>query len=139
MHMVEPNLTNKDRYSISFNWDVNGGKERQNIKNPEFRVRSRRKRRSYLLNSCMEIAVNPEVLWNIILTIVVILPLGFLVRSILGEQKRLDILINKTREEIAKDYVTRESMEATFERLMDSIDKIDEKIDRLQQRTYFQE
>jgi|TARA_B000000557_G_C20525930_1_gene338463 Tfp pilus assembly protein PilO len=86
----------------------------------------------------MEIAVNPEVLWNIILTIVV-LPLGFLVRSILGEQKRLDILINKTREEIAKDYVTRESMEATFERLMDSIDKIDEKIDRLQQRTYFQE
>ena len=86
----------------------------------------------------MEIAVNPEVLWNIILTIFV-LPLGFLVRSILGEQKRLDILINKTREEIAKDYVTRESMEATFERLMDSIDKIDEKIDRLQQRTYFQE
>ena len=86
----------------------------------------------------MEIAVNPEVLWNIILTIVV-LPLGFLVRSILGEQKRLDMLINKTREEIAKDYVTRESMEATFERLMDSIDKIDEKIDRLQQRTYFQE
>ena len=86
----------------------------------------------------MEIAVNPEVLWNIVLTIV-ILPLGFLMRSILGEQKRLDILINKTREEIAKDYVTRESMEATFERLMDSIDKIDEKIDRLQQRTYFQE
>ena len=86
----------------------------------------------------MEIAVNPEVLWNIVLTIV-ILPLGFLMRSILGEQKRLDILINKTREEIAKDYVTRESMEATFERLMDSIDKIDEKIDRLQQRTYIQE
>ena len=78
----------------------------------------------------MDITVNPEVLWNIVLTIV-ILPLGFLVRSILGEQKRLDILINKTREEIAKDYVTRESMEATFERLMDSIDKIDEKIDRL--------
>ena len=86
----------------------------------------------------MEIAVNPEVLWNIVLTIV-ILRFGFLMRSILGEQKRLDILINKTREEIAKDYVTRESMEATFERLMDSIDKIDEKIDRLQQRTYFQE
>ena len=86
----------------------------------------------------MDITVNPEVLWNIILTIFV-LPLGFLVRSILGEQKRLDILIDKTREEIAKDYVTRESMEATFERLMDSIDKIDEKIDRLQQRTYFQE
>lgn len=33
MHMVEPNLTQKDRYSISFNWDVSGGRERQNIKN----------------------------------------------------------------------------------------------------------
>ena len=86
----------------------------------------------------MDITVNPEVLLNIILTIFV-LPLGFLVLSILWEQKRIDIIINKTREEIAKDYVTRESMEATFERLMDSIDKIDEKIDRLQQRTYFQE
>mgnify|MGYP001166271373 FL=1 len=40
MHMVEPNLTEKDRYSISFNWDVTGGKERENIKNPglEFEV-----------------------------------------------------------------------------------------------------
>ena len=35
MHMVEPNLTDKDRYSISFNWDVSGGVERVNIKNPE--------------------------------------------------------------------------------------------------------
>ena len=35
MHMVEPNLTQKDRYSISFNWDVSGGVERVNIKNPE--------------------------------------------------------------------------------------------------------
>ena len=34
----------------------------------------------------MDITVNPEVLWNIILTSF-ILPLGFLVRSILGEQK----------------------------------------------------
>ena len=35
MHMVEPNLSNKDRYSISFNWDVTGGEERKNIKNPD--------------------------------------------------------------------------------------------------------
>ena len=86
----------------------------------------------------MDITVNPEVLWNIILTIF-ILPLGFLVRSILGEQKRLDILINKTREEIAKDYVTREQMEQTFQRIIDSIERIDEKIDRLQTKTYFQD
>ena len=35
MHMVEPNLTDKDRYSVSFNFDVSGGVARDNIKNPD--------------------------------------------------------------------------------------------------------
>ena len=35
------------------------------------------------------ITIDPEILWNIILT-VVILPAGFLLRSLLAEQKRLD-------------------------------------------------
>ena len=50
-----------------------------------------------------------------------------------------DVLLNKTREEIAKDYVTREQMEQTFQRIIDSIERIDEKIDRLQTKTYFQD
>ena len=70
---------------------------------------------------------------------VVILPIGFLVRNVLSEQKRIDILINKTREEIARDYATREQIEADFQRIMDSISNIDAKIDRLQSKTYFQE
>tara|TARA_Y100000593_G_scaffold12786_1_gene23698 strand:+ start:34504 stop:34722 length:219 start_codon:yes stop_codon:yes gene_type:complete len=70
---------------------------------------------------------------------VIIFPLGFLIRNVLSEQKRLDILVNKTREEIAKDYATREQIEADFEKLMASINKIDEKLDRLQHKTYFQE
>ena len=86
----------------------------------------------------MEITVSPYILWNLIMTII-ILPLGFLVRNVLSEQKRLDILVNKTREEIAKDYVTREQIEADFDKLMASINKIDEKLDRLQSKTYFQE
>jgi hypothetical protein len=51
----------------------------------------------------------------------------------------MDILINKTREEIAKDYVTREQMEKSFQRIIDSIERIDEKIDRLQTKTFFQD
>lgn len=70
---------------------------------------------------------------------VVILPIGFLVRNVLSEQKRIDILINKTREEIARDYATREQIEADFQRIMDSIGNIDKKIDRLQSKTYFQD
>lgn len=70
---------------------------------------------------------------------VIILPIGFLVRNVLSEQKRIDILINKTREEIARDYATREQIEADFQRIMDSISNIDTKIDRLQSKTYFQD
>tara|TARA_B100000902_G_C27288361_1_gene905696 strand:- start:1923 stop:2126 length:204 start_codon:yes stop_codon:yes gene_type:complete len=67
------------------------------------------------------------------------MPVGLLVRNILSEQKRLDILVNKTREEIARDYATREQIEADFQRIMDSIAKIDEKLDRIQSKTYFQD
>jgi endonuclease III len=70
---------------------------------------------------------------------VIIIPVGFLIRTVLSEQKRLDILVNKTREEIARDYATREQIEADFERVLTSIQKIDEKIDRLQHKTFFQE
>ena len=86
----------------------------------------------------MEITISPYIIWNLIIT-VIIAPLGFLIRNVLSEQKRLDILVNKTREEVAKDYVTREQLSKELERLMDTLDRIDSKIDRLQQKTYFQE
>ena len=69
----------------------------------------------------------------------VLAPLGFLIRNLLSEQKRIDILVNKTREELAKEYVTREQIEIDFERIMSTMTRIDEKIDRLQSKTYFQE
>jgi chaperonin cofactor prefoldin len=69
----------------------------------------------------------------------VLAPLGFLIRNLLSEQKRIDILVNKTREELAKEYVTREQIEVDFERIMSTMTRIDEKIDRLQSKTYFQE
>ena len=84
------------------------------------------------------VTIAPHILWDIIITLIVV-PAGFLVRSLLAEQKRIDILINKTREEIAKDYVTREQVEQDFQRILDSIRRIDEKIDKLQTKTYFQD
>ncbi|MAU88686.1 MAG: hypothetical protein CMC40_02100 [Flavobacteriaceae bacterium] len=86
----------------------------------------------------MEITISPYIIWNLIIT-VIIAPLGFLIRNVLSEQKRLDILVNKTREEIAKDYATREQIEADFVRIQNTLNKIDEKLDRLQHKTYFQE
>ena len=86
----------------------------------------------------MEITISPYIIWNLIIT-VIIAPLGFLIRNVLSEQKRLDILVNKTREEIAKDYATREQIEADFVRIQNTLNKIDEKLDRLQHKTYFEE
>ena len=86
----------------------------------------------------MEFVIDPHMLWNLVLTVIVV-PGGWLIRSIFAEQKRIDILINKTREEIAKDYVTREQMEQTFQRIIDAIERIEEKLDRLQTKTYFQD
>ena len=86
----------------------------------------------------MEIIVDAHIIWNILLTFV-LAPLGFLVRNVLTEQKRIDILINKTREEVAKDYVTKDELAEDMERLVRMIERIDQKLDRLQNRTYFQE
>ena len=43
-----------------------------------------------------------SVMWNIVLTLIVA-PLWYIIRSNSGESKRLDILLNKTREEMAKE------------------------------------
>jgi len=86
----------------------------------------------------MEIVIDAHMIWNLLLTFV-LAPMGFLVRQVLSEQARLSILINKTREEVAKDYVTRDQIEKDFLRLFDSIDRLDTKIDNLQSKTYFQE
>ena len=43
----------------------------------------------------MEFVIDPHMLWNLVLTVIVV-PGGWLIRSIFAEQKRIDILINKT-------------------------------------------
>ncbi len=70
--------------------------------------------------------VNPILFWNGILT-VVIAPAVWAFRSMLMEVKRLDILLNKTREEYAKREDVKEDMHSVIEalqRLEDKLDKI---------------
>ena len=86
----------------------------------------------------MEFTIDATLVWLILVTLA-IAPLGFFVRQYVSEVKRLDILLNKTREEVARDYVTRDQIEKEFQRILDSIDRIDQKIDRLQTKTFFQE
>ena len=69
-------------------------------------------------------------LWNVILTVAVS-GVGFIVKNSFDEIKRVQILLNRTREEIAKDYVTKSEVHADINRVMDRLDRLEAKIDRL--------
>jgi len=69
-------------------------------------------------------------LWNIFLTLVVA-PILYSIRENTAEIKRLDILLNKTREEMAKEYVTKQEVKDDMARVFDTLDKIEEKLDKL--------
>tara|TARA_Y100001973_G_C5208468_1_gene343489 strand:+ start:68 stop:316 length:249 start_codon:yes stop_codon:yes gene_type:complete len=72
----------------------------------------------------------PYLFWNIFITLV-LAPLMYGIRQNTSELKRLDILLNKTREEVAKDYVTKSEVKDDMNVLIDRLEKLDEKIDRL--------
>jgi len=69
-------------------------------------------------------------LWNIFLTLIVA-PILYSIRENTAEIKRLDILLNKTREEMAKEYVTKQELKDDMTRVFDTLDKIEEKLDKL--------
>ena len=70
------------------------------------------------------------IVWNIVLTLVVA-PVLYAIRTNSTELKRLDILINKTREEMAKDYVSRDTFEYDMAKVMKVLEKLEQKLDRL--------
>ena len=74
--------------------------------------------------------VSPYIIWNAIITLV-LAPIWFQIRQNATELKRQDILLNKTREEIAKEYVTKFELRDDMQDIMDRIEKIDEKLDKL--------
>ena len=74
--------------------------------------------------------LTPYLFWNIFITLV-LAPVLYNIRTNSEEAKRLDILLNKTREEIAREYVTKNELKDDMGILMDRIDKIGEKLDKL--------
>ena len=74
--------------------------------------------------------LTPYLFWNIFITLV-LAPVLYSIKQNTQENKRLDILLNKTREEIAREYVTKNELKDDMGILMDRIDKIGEKLDKL--------
>jgi|TARA_R100001230_G_C5581877_1_gene100582 uncharacterized membrane protein len=77
--------------------------------------------------------ISPYIVWNIFVTLV-LAPILFSIRQNATEIKRQDILINKTREEIAKEYVTKSELKDDMSNIIDRIKLIDEKLDKLFER-----
>jgi len=72
-------------------------------------------------------------IWNAVLSVGVSV-VGFILKSVFDELKRLQVLINKTREEIAKEYVTKTQLDADINRIFDRLDRLEAKIDRLMEQ-----
>ena len=73
--------------------------------------------------------------WNAVLTVILAL-LGWAVKSkdselsaTKEELSRVTILINRTREEVAKEYVTKSDLHLDINRVLDRLDRLDNKLD----------
>jgi hypothetical protein len=67
-------------------------------------------------------------IWNIVLSATVAV-MGFLFKGKIDELDRLGILLNKTREEVARDHVTRAEMNTLVDRLGDRFDRAFERLE----------
>jgi hypothetical protein len=61
-------------------------------------------------------------IWNVVLTAIVGV-LAFLLKSKFDELNRLGILLNKTREEVARDHVTRREVDDRFDKFLSHVDQ----------------
>tara|TARA_R100000995_G_C3412548_1_gene90063 strand:+ start:51 stop:293 length:243 start_codon:yes stop_codon:yes gene_type:complete len=74
--------------------------------------------------------LTPYLFWNIFITLV-LAPVLYSIKSNTSEAKRIDILLNKTREEMAREYVTKTELKEDFNLLIDRLEKLHEKVDKL--------
>jgi predicted nucleic acid-binding Zn-ribbon protein len=67
-------------------------------------------------------------IWNLVLSGFIAI-IGFFLKEKSEEVKRLQILLNRTREEMAKEYVTKTDVHNDINRVLDRIDRMEAKLD----------
>ena len=73
--------------------------------------------------------IEPTIIWNIVLTLIVV-PFGWAFNKMFGEVKRLQILLNKTREE----YARRDDVKEDMDRVMAALHRVEDKLDKMLSR-----
>ena len=73
-------------------------------------------------------------LWNAVLSLFVA-GMGMMLKGKMDELNRLSILLNKTREEVARDHITRKEVDDKVDRIVERFDdgfkRLEAKIDKL--------
>ena len=69
-------------------------------------------------------------IWNAVLSLIVA-PLIIVIGAQVKELRRIDILLNRTREELGRDYVSKNELDSLMNRIMSAIDRLSQKVDRL--------
>ena len=70
--------------------------------------------------------ISPIMFWNVVLTLI-IAPAFWAFRNLMQEVKRVDILLNRTRE----DYATRKEMRDDMKLVVDALHRVEDKLDRV--------
>jgi len=73
---------------------------------------------------------NLNTIWSAGLTMALTV-IGFLLKEKFAELTRLNLLLNKTREEIARDYVTQSEIQRITDHIDQRFNKLEAKIDQL--------
>ena len=71
-------------------------------------------------------AIDGTIIWNVVLTLI-IMPFAWAFNKMFAEVKRLQILLNKTREE----YATRQDLRDTSGRVMEALHRLEDKLDKV--------
>lgn len=76
--------------------------------------------------------MTPELMlgWNFIVTVILGL-VSWNWKTMSSEVTRLNILLNRTREEMAKEYVTKAEVHADINRVIQRLESLDAKLDRM--------
>ena len=73
--------------------------------------------------------IDPSMLWNIGLTLIVG-PFAWAFSKMFTEVKRLQILLNRTREEMAQSYATKSDLHHESTEVMATLRRLEDKLDR---------
>ena len=73
------------------------------------------------------------VLWNLVLS-VLLGAVAFFMAAKFRELDRLSILLNRTRDEVARDHITRSEFRQDMKELLERFDRIEAKLDTLRSK-----